>query len=279
MRLLTGVDLRLPGHEWILEPATYLATRVGGRIDLMFVLSGAESARVAVHLERMKELMASLPEEMRGDCMVEPGDVVDVLVEKGNAYDIIVVGPREPGPIERMLRGSIASRVVRNSSKPVYIPRSDNHRTEVAKCLLGLDLNGAHTNTLVELAGRWTKRVGGVLDALWVEPQRLPYIADSVVRAKAKRDWEAARQPDRARVEQLMRDNVLDEHRGDALIDAGEAEMALIDLSASYDIVIIGSLERPGIAGFLLGSVADNVVRQAQCDVLALTAHPTAHAD
>jgi nucleotide-binding universal stress UspA family protein len=41
-------------------------------------------------------------------------------------------------------------------------------------------------------------------------------------------------------------------------------------VNGNYTMIIIGSTERPGYYKFLLGSVADEIVKRAPCNVLVV---------
>ena len=273
MRILTGIDLTMEDHDWILKPSIQIAVKLDAQIDLIYVMAGAETSKVAHNLSQLQALLAPLPKQIQGQVICEPGTVVSGLVDRADKYDMIVIGPREPGPLERILRGPVAARVVQRTSKPVLIPRLE-HKPYRKRCklLVGIDLQGPDHQRLLRLAGDWAKHTSGTVDGVYVEPNRLPYISDSRVRAAAERDWEAARQPIRLQLQEMMAQVVEEPHRGEALMAWGEPEAALIKLSESFDLVVVGSLPRKGLAGYILGSVATNVLRGAHCDVLALTA-------
>jgi len=51
-------------------------------------------------------------------------------------------------------------------------------------------------------------------------------------------------------------------------IERGSPAMVIAKDSADYDLVVMGTLGRSGVSKMLLGSVAERVVRLAQCPVL-----------
>ena len=56
------------------------------------------------------------------------------------------------------------------------------------------------------------------------------------------------------------------------VVEAGAPGEALVGMSDSYDIVVVGSMERQGVVQHLLGSVAEYVVSRAKCNVLTFPA-------
>jgi len=53
----------------------------------------------------------------------------------------------------------------------------------------------------------------------------------------------------------------------------GNPSNAIVETSANYDLVVMGTHGRGAISHFLLGSVAERVVRRAKCPVLTIR-HP-----
>lgn len=48
----------------------------------------------------------------------------------------------------------------------------------------------------------------------------------------------------------------------------------IIEISKDYDLIVMGTIGRTGISKLLLGSVAEKVVRFAECPVLVIRNHP-----
>jgi len=55
-----------------------------------------------------------------------------------------------------------------------------------------------------------------------------------------------------------------------AVVARGVPANEIIDASKKYDLIVMGSLGRTGLAHLLLGSVAEKVVRFAACPVLVI---------
>lgn len=276
MRVLTAIDLSVEGHEWLMARAGGFANRLGAVVDAVYVCrpdtSDAEKERLLENLEAVLSLVA---EPVRGEARCEPGEVVETLVTVARDYDGLVVGPREPGTLEAMLKGSMAARVLRRTPVPVLVPRGRVWPARPLKMLAGVDIGGVASAAVVRFSAQWAERLGGTVDAVYALGDRPPPIKDRAVREKALREWLAAREPDRQELERLLQ-AIPEAHRGQAMLRPGEADDALVELSKGYDLVVVGNRERQGIARYLLGTVATMVVRNAHCDVLTL---PTASLD
>ena len=57
-----------------------------------------------------------------------------------------------------------------------------------------------------------------------------------------------------------------------SILEAGDARRRIIELTESgmYDLVVMGTHGRTGLTRFVLGSVAENVVRRSYCPVLTV---------
>jgi nucleotide-binding universal stress UspA family protein len=272
MRALVGIDLRIADHDWLLERAGAYAQRLGATVDLVYLQ--VEGADVEVPMRRLEGLLASLPEGVRGRARVEAASSPEEgLVQLTAEYDLMVVGNREPRALERLLKGPMASRVLRQARCPVLVPRGDDPPAEGARVLVGIDLRGIAPGRVLEMAGTWARHLGGRLDALYAVAGRLPHIPDKSVREAAEREWDKRQEPLKRELEELMIDYLPEEVRGEALLARGEAEDVLVSRSSEADVVLVGNREREGLARLLLGAVAQQVVRRADCDVISL---PTA---
>jgi len=58
------------------------------------------------------------------------------------------------------------------------------------------------------------------------------------------------------------------------MIEEGSPSRKIIDASKNFDLVVMGTLGRTGVSKLLLGSVAEKVIRLAQCPVMVIKAEP-----
>ncbi len=268
MRVLVGVDLNVQGHEWLLNRAAHFARSIGAPVDLVFVTSEVRSEHQAL----LSGLMTLLPEDRQGEARVEEGDPAEVLIRLTCEYDALVVGPREPGALQRWLQGPMAVRVIRRSVCPILVPRGERPPTDAPRLLAGLDVNGGALQEVLDFSRTWAVRLGGTLDGVYAIPEHLPPIANKAVREGAEREWLARYAGEKQRILELL-ETVPEAHRGDAVLKSGEPEDVLLTLSHDYDMVLVGNRGRTGFTRLLMGNVANHVVRGAHCDVLVL---PTA---
>ncbi|TNE91964.1 MAG: universal stress protein [Deltaproteobacteria bacterium] len=271
MRILLGVDLRIDGHDWLVEQASNFAIRLGGQLDLLYVTGREDAPTVTGRQKALEGLLATVPESVRGEAITRPGAPVEGLLDATANYDALVVGPREPDALTRWFVGPMAARVIHRARCPVLIPRADLPEGDDFRLLVGVDPHRESAKWLVQMGGEWAKALRGRLDIAYVDPVRVPYIADAKVRAQAEREIAEARKPDIQALHALLA--TLDESvRGEAAVAEGEPGTAIVERSIEYGLVLVGTLERTGVARLVLGSVAEHVVRNADCSVLTLPA-------
>lgn len=276
MGVLVGVDLPAGGHEWLVGRAGDYARRMSTTVDVVyFVPSQTDDPSF---LPRLQAYLDLLDEPLRGTPRVVMQTPADGLVDLSGAYDLLVLGSREPPALERLIKGPMAGRVLRRSHCAVLVPRSEAWRMPetTPRLLVGVDVRGPDPERVLRMGAEWAARVGGKLDGLYVESGHLPHIANRQLREAAEKQWYARRQPQVDRLNALMHAWIPDAQRGDALLRRGEPEDVLVSLSADYDLVLVGNRDREGLARLVLGAVAPAVVRRAGCDVISL---PTADMD
>jgi nucleotide-binding universal stress UspA family protein len=269
VRILVGVDLSVGGHEWLIDRAAAWAARLAATVDLVYVLG--DHAETADHRARLLAFSERLPPAHRGVVRVEQGQPADELVRMSEEYQLLVMGSRELPALERLLKGHLATRVLRQSRCAVLVPRADHEPVgDSPKLLVGVDVDGPDPGTVLRLTAEWADRLGGRVVALFAEPGHLPHMPDRDYREAAEREWHALRAPKRQRLTELFEQYVPEEERGEVLVRRGEPDEVLVELSKEHDLVIVGNRTRTGIAGFVFGPVGGQVVRRAHCDVLVV---------
>ncbi len=265
MKILAAIDLSTRGHEWLAEQALAFGKAYDGVVDLLFVGDDPKANGA------LRDLLERGPEAQRGATLVRQGKVLDTILQTAERYDVLVVGPRAHGALERYVLGTMAVRTIRQAPCSVFVPRLERKRplTERPRMVVGIDLKGTNPGWLIGKAAVWAQRVDGRLDAVFADPHGLPYIGDATIREAAKAQWLKTHEPDRQRMETLL-EVAAHPNRGRCKIAEGEPESVLVAMSADYDLVLVGTRERGGLAKYVLGSVAEHVVLNSECDVLTL---------
>lgn len=183
--------------------------------------------------------------------------------------DLIVVGRRGRGMIE-MLLGSTAERIARRSAIPVLLVGS-NPRRKYSKPLVALEIEPALsfvTQSAARILGPG-QSAADVVHAYGVAHEgyaRLGGASDAQIRSLRRAAANEARDQVASGIEGFRQAGI----EPKIFIRHGDARSVILEVARrrKSDIIVIGSHGRSGISHFFLGSVAEEVIRRASCDVL-----------
>lgn len=252
MRMVVGLDLRAVEHEWLLERSTVYAERMNARIDLVYCTETPDPS----FEQQLRRLLERIPEAHRGQPLVDPHPPAEGLVELSRACDLLVVGSREPLALDRILRGPMAARVLRTAVSPVLVPRGERAPMPNPRMLVGVDIEGPAPTAVLRWADRFAAAMQGTVHVVYA--------------AQAHRgDFASTRDRITAELQALLDAHIGEDRRGAAVVRRGDPEEVLVQVSAEYDLVLVGNRDREGLARLVLGAVAGTIVRRAQCDVIS----------
>jgi len=287
-RICTGFHFT-PESELALRSAAALARSFAVEIDILTVIEPVSLYRrvltpiqsrliaidelVARSRERLEDLARS--REMEGlsvHCDVRVGSPFVELIDgcRESGAELLVVGTRTGGQIERLLLGSTTERVLRKSPVPVLAVKRELPASP-SVVLAPTDFSSAAQHAVAEaaaLARRWGARLI-LLHA--VEPIAEAYVwpVDSsgtvqLYLAEPEEldpEWDAFLEP-------LDLDGLESERR----TVRGYAAAVISETAAQVDadVVVMGTHGRSGLAHVLLGSVAERVSREAPCSVMTV---------
>jgi nucleotide-binding universal stress UspA family protein len=222
----------------------------------------AEGRRIIADATRVaKEAVGDTADiRVRGEVIYAPS--ASTLVELSNNSQMIVVGCRGQGGLQRVLLGSISTALVHHAHCPVAVIHDEAVAGSDAPVVVGIDGSPA-SELATAIAFDEASWRGVELVALhaWsdAESSELPTPQWSVVCPGAEEElaerlagWQE-RYPD-VRVRRVV---VMDQPARHLLIEAGSAQL-----------VVVGSHGRGGFARMLLGSVGTAVVHAARVPVI-----------
>jgi nucleotide-binding universal stress UspA family protein len=200
----------------------------------------------------------------------EEGEIFERIVDFADAEncDLIVMGRKGTGRLERTLIGSVTSRVIGHSHRDVLVfPEGSEFGWK--KFLLATDgskYSDAATNRAIDFA----KSYGGTLSVVSVVD--IPPEFYSQIKG-----LEAAQELIRKAqefVNTVKKKAEEQDVKAEILVKEGEAAKIITDLAVEQksDVVIIGSHGRTGLRRLLMGSTAERVIGNAACPVLIATA-------
>ena len=180
--------------------------------------------------------------------------------------DLIVIGTHGRTGLARILLGSVAENVIRRAPCPVLVVRPDAPRpfTNVL-CPVDFSTSARHA---IELAAQLAQPGGAGITLLHVLEVPVAYAGELKLP-------EVYREVDKLSVALL--EKWAAELRAKTAVPVsircrigypGAQTLAVLDGDPTFDLVVMGSHGRTGVARALLGSVAEKVVRHASCPVL-----------
>lgn len=228
-----------------------------------------EAAQQAVQ-RRLEDQVAALVASRGVSCrtVAMPADAALLQTAEEVEADLIVVGATTHGSISRSVLGTTAGRVLRSSPVPVLVGRRQRSGA-LRRVLLTTDLS--------ELSGRVHRRAIALLEPLGAEAptelRALLVVGDDLATtgperpAVLKRIADAELRPFLQRLDPEVFTLSEKVRLGDAAAEIlAEAE------EWDADLLVLGTHGRGGISRFLIGSVAESVVKRAPCDVLVIPA-------
>jgi nucleotide-binding universal stress UspA family protein len=242
----------LPPYEGDLE--------IIGVRDIKSVLDGSSAKLIA----EAKEIADS--ERAAIITNVEQGHAYEKIVDVADAEncDIIVIGRHGVHQIERMLMGSVTSRVISYTHKDVLvIPKDATIRWD--NILLAVDKSQsseAAVNHAMDIASSYGTRVTAVsvVDVNDEFYAQVPHAVDQMV-DKAKSLLEAVRksaEPFGITIETIVRE--------------GEAYERIVETAEekNADMIFMGSHNRTGLKKLVMGSVTEKVIGFSRCPVMVV---------
>lgn len=285
MRVLIAIDRREP--QLVSQAAPWL-DRWATKADLLYVapappipppdVPGEAGVLLQQAWDQMYEedraevagLLELLSDRVRGVATVRYGSPAAEIVSEAEVYDLVVVGTHGRTGLEALWLGSVAEKVLRTCSKPVFVLRPGELQA-APRVLLALDLDDA-PERLIGLAVPYVQRLGGVLDLASADtlPVVLPVLADPGANILLS---EHLRREEERREHQLgeLVGNLPAAVRGNWRLVIGRRPVpAMLDLAPAYSLLVCGTHGRTGVSRMLMGSVAERLVRGAPGPVLIL---------
>jgi nucleotide-binding universal stress UspA family protein len=222
----------------------------------------AEAERV---VQRARELATDRSPGLTVETVIAEVDPRTLLLEAGSTADLTVVGTRGHGRVASLLLGSVSSALVRHSSRPVAVvrPQQDHGRG----VLVGAD-GSEESLKLVEHAFREAslRRLPlTVVHCLWdglLAQVRWTTVSETDPVAE---DARLALAESVAGMGEKFPDVQMS-----VLVTRGAVDACLVDLSARYDLLLIGRPVRPLLLRLTMSGLTLPVVEHAHSPVLVV---------
>jgi nucleotide-binding universal stress UspA family protein len=279
LKVLAGIDLTERSRNAFLR-SVELARTPGAQLTLVHVTSDALPDQVAsAHEAYAQDVLQDLAAKARAEGAshvetigVRGRDYETLIAEANKAHsDLMVIGTHRPSSVVQDMLGTTADRVLRLGHLPVLLARSKPQGT-YNSILVAVDFSAASRRALM-CAIRWfpTARITAV--TAYGTARRSILDDDKGVRAAA------------AETRRLALKGFLDEV-GEALGPGHAASLATVVAAVERgwpeevilacaeeiksDLIVVGTHARGGLQQAVLGSVAQWVLTESACDVLAV---------
>jgi len=301
-KILVGTDLT-DGATMAIEAAIDLARHVGAEVVLVHATTvpdyetpfrepPSELTRALESIvDERRERLQEVRERYDGGGVTLSQVVVDAVPARGITQvaeeldaDLVVVGTHGRKGLRRLLLGSVANRVVRHCKRSVAVARHKRGQGFHERVLVPTDFSHSAEVALetalalvadrgtIELLHCW--QLPSESSGSWALAKKLPGKQTRSLRSAFE---DAAREAGAELLERYATDRA--EARF-SYIQANPKDGILRKLDEEdYDLVVMGNRGRRGLTRWLLGSVAESVVRHAPCSVLVARARDDEEVD
>jgi nucleotide-binding universal stress UspA family protein len=250
-----------------------------------------DKARHALSQQIFTESRLTLPQSLQNGVHTiegtqDPRRGIPIAAEQWSA-DLIVVGARGLGQLQRLLLGSVSRTVVHTAKVPIWVARPKGSSAEQTFRVLLAAESPQAGRPAAELLGKFTWPRGASCRALTVVSSLFAgRVPEWLVQQARTAEFEAVAQQWAREHDQTVRDNLASMREfsrslppglqsSEPLVAEGDpAEQILAAISAGKaDLVVIGVKHRHSFADAIFGSTSEAVLDHAGCSVL-LVPHP-----
>jgi nucleotide-binding universal stress UspA family protein len=217
-----------------------------------------------------------------------PGTTADTILNQARKKhaDLICVGTHGRGGVTRMLLGSIAEKVVQRAECNVLVVRrverdfvtADSDVPALGRVLVPIDFSEPGQKALQEGAGL-AARFNAELHLLHVVEDSSPATSEIALASPVFRSYiqeltsAGERQVDELKIPGSPASRTV---RKKVVVGAPISRITAYATEEQIDLIVMGTHGRTGASHWLLGSVAERVVRSAPCPVMVCRRTPPA---
>jgi nucleotide-binding universal stress UspA family protein len=229
--------------------------------DLVRQIAEGVQAQLEAQVHRL-----SASERIYCRAVAGPPDMALLEVAEAEGADLIVVGATRRGAIGRALLGTTAQRVVRGSSVPVLVLRHAESGPW-RRVLLTTDLS--------ELSATAYKRALQVVSELSAQEERevrTVLVIGYEILPPPPLSEASMKETEEVELERFLQRVGSEDSVTQSVIRTGEPAAEIVTEATDWgaDLVALGTRGRGRTERFLIGSVAESVLKSAPCDVLVV---------
>jgi nucleotide-binding universal stress UspA family protein len=284
-RILVATDFSAPSEAALaygrrLSESTDASFHVLHVVDNMFMRAVLGDPR-DYETAALRQMQDRMPAQAGGPAAIlaversdEPADVI-TRYARLHGIELIVMGTHGRGRMAHLLLGSVAEKVARTAPCPVLTMReaAPAPGADGLRILVPTDFSPC-SDAALGYAKRMAARLRGSIRLLHVIEHSA--IGPSPASEMFIPEPPQMRQERVANAESQLSRRVLADSRSrvkittDVLFGATGATIAAYAEDNGFDLLIMGTRGRTGLAHLLLGSVAESVIRTAPCPVLTV---------
>ena len=277
-RILIPTDFSR-ASDTALAHARILARGTGATLHLLHVVDTVPADLREYESPAYEQLQQRLSGTRPGDILVveRSASPADEIARYARAHDIdlIVMGTHGRGRPPHLPRGSVAEQVARTAPCPVLTMRgtSGTRATRRPRILVPTDFSPC-SDAALDCARQLATKVRTSICLLHVIDN--PAIGVTVGSELRAPESVETRQDQMAHARVELGHRMLADSRariattGDIVFGASAAMISAYAADHAFDMIVMGTHGRSGIAHLLMGSVAESVIRTARCPVLTL---------
>ena len=219
--------------------------------------------------------------------MMSEGDVASTICEVADdkAVDLIAMTTHGRSGIAKWVLGSVADRVMRSANQPIFLVRPQEEPQPpmpISRLLVPLDGSQLAEKALPEALALAKENNGEIwllqsveFPEYWGEEYAGMHTVPSMISTE---EQEAAA---RAYLLQVAETLTAEKTPAQIVVTTGHAASAISDVVADNDIhlIVMSTHGRSGLSRWVFGSVAEKVVRLAECPILLIRTHDTNEED
>jgi len=278
------------------DKAAYLARRNGARLTLFSVLKeppGLQGYSESVAQRQLASATADRREWLRGLIVPFQDDSIDVVIDMvvgipfleiirqvlREQHDLVITTAEEKKGIRARLFGATSMHLMRKCPCPVWVVKRAQTRP-YARILAAVDTSACDpkqdslNSLILQLASSMARKESGELHIIHV----WHLFDEHYVRngGMTEKDVQEAKAQEKLQYKQrfdtlMSQVDVTDLKLHLHLIEGDPDErIPELVMEQGIDLLVMGTLCRTGIAGFLIGNTAEEVLNQVDCSVLTL---------
>lgn len=279
LRIVAGIDLTERSRNAFLR-GLELAQRPGAALTLLHVTSDALPSQVAkVHETYATDVMRDLSGKAHGEgvehveCVLARGRDYETIITEAHKLqsDLIVIGTHRPSSLVQDMLGTTADRVLRHGGLPLLMVRQ-KPEGPYATVLVAVDFSPASARALKLAVETFpAARIAAV--TAYGSSRRTLLGEDAEARQAAAEARRLALKGFLVELRETMDPTrAADLDRVESIVERGWAEDVILHAAETMkpDLIVVGTHARGGVQHAVIGSVAEWVLTEAPCDVLAV---------